>query len=174
MAPAVIFDLRGYPKGADAVLNHLLREPETDRWMHVPKIFRPALPGIPRPRHNWDGRGWNRRPAQPHIQGHVLFLTDARAVSQAESILGYVEMLGIDIVGSSTAGTNGSIRAVTLPSGSTVTFTGMKVTRHDGSRFHLEGIRPTIPIEPTVAGIRAGRDEVLDRALGSIRSKFQE
>ena len=173
-APGVIFDLRGYPKGANAVLDHLLREPETNRWMHVPQIFRPALPGIPRPRQNWDGRGWNRRPAQPHIEGHVVFLTDARAVSQAESILGYVEMLGIDIAGSPTAGTNGDSRGVTLPTGSRIRFTGMRVTRHDGSPFHLVGIHPTIPVEPTVAGIRAGRDEVLDRAVEAIRSKFQD
>jgi C-terminal processing protease CtpA/Prc len=41
----------------------------------------------------------------------------------------------------------------------------MRVTRHDGSPFHLAGVRPTVPVEPTVAGIRAGRDEVLERAL---------
>ena len=84
--------------------------------------------------------------------------------------MGYVEALGLDIVGSPTAGTNGNVRRVILPTGSAVFFTGMKVTRHDGTRSHLEGIRPTIPVEPTVAGIRAGKDEVLDRALEVIRT----
>jgi C-terminal processing protease CtpA/Prc len=54
---------------------------------------------------------------------------------------------------------------VQLPSGASFRFTGMKVTRHDGTRSHLEGIRPTVPVEPTLAGVRAGKDEVLERAL---------
>jgi hypothetical protein len=50
----------------------------------------------------------------------------------------------------------------------TVLFTGMRVTRHDGSPFHLVGVVPRIPVEPTVEGIRAGRDDVLERALAHL------
>ena len=109
-------------------------------------------------------------PAEPHISGKVVFLTGGVAISYAESVMGYVEALGLDIVGGPTAGTNGDVRAVNLPTGSTVYFTGRKVTRHDGTRSHLEGIRPTVPVEPTVAGIRAGKDEVLERALELMRT----
>ena len=142
--------------------------------MHVARIVQPALPGEPRPMPAWESFGWDLVPAQPHIAGHVVFLTDGRAISYAESVMGYVEALGIEIVGSPTAGTNGNVRRVTLPTGSTVGFTGMKVTRHDGSRSHLVGILPTIPVEPTVAGIRDGRDKVLDRALEAIRAKLED
>ncbi len=173
-APGVIFDLRGYPNETDGVLNHLLSKPDSDRWMHVARIVRPALPGEPRPRPTWQSIGWELVSAKPHIAGHAIFLTDGRAISYAESVMGYVEALGIDIVGSPTAGTNGNVRRVMLPTGSTVGFTGMKVTRHDGSRSHLVGILPTIPIEPTVAGIREGRDEVLDGALEVIRARFDD
>lgn len=173
-APGVIFDLRGYPDETDGVLNHLLSKPDTDRWMHVAKIVRPALPREPRPKPAWLSTGWDLVPAEPHIAGQVVFLTDSRAISRAESLMGYVEALGLDIVGSSTAGTNGNVRRVTLPTGSTVRFTGMKVTRHDGSRSHLVGILPTIPVEPTVDGIRDGRDEVLDRALEVIRARLDD
>ncbi len=41
----------------------------------------------------------------------------------------------------------------------------MRVLKHDGSRHHLVGIGPTVPAAPTIAGIRAGRDEVLEAAL---------
>ena len=47
--------------------------------------------------------------------------------------------------------------------------TGMKVTKHDGSQHHLVGIQPTIPMERTIAGIREGRDELLEKALEVIR-----
>jgi len=41
----------------------------------------------------------------------------------------------------------------------------MEVVNHDGSPLHGHGIIPTIPASRTIAGIRAGRDEVLERAL---------
>ena len=45
----------------------------------------------------------------------VVFLTDGGAISYAESVMGYVEALGLDIVGGPTAGTNGNVRRVNLP-----------------------------------------------------------
>ena len=164
-ARAVIFDLRGYPgDAASQVLRHLLTAPEQNRWMHLPRIAEPfgKIAG-------WQDLGWNLEPARPRIAGKVAFLTDARAISYAESVMGYVEALRLGaIVGAPTAGTNGNVNSITLPSGTTLGFTGMRVTRHDGSAFHLAGVRPTVPVEPTLAGIRAGKDEVLERALAVV------
>jgi hypothetical protein len=159
---AVIFDVRGYPGDAGArVLPHLLPVPDTDRWMHVPQIVEPfgRVAG-------WRDIGWNMTPQAPRLSGKIAFMTDGRAISYAESVMGYVEdwTLGA-IVGSPTAGANGNVNAFVVPSGLRIAFTGLKVTRHDGSVFHLRGIVPTVPVEPTVAGIRAGKDEVLERAL---------
>ena len=70
------------------------------------------------------------------------------------------------IVGSPTAGANGNVVAFTVPGGFRIAFTGMRVTGHDGqAQHHLVGITPDVPLEPTIAGVRAGRDEVLKRAL---------
>ena len=41
----------------------------------------------------------------------------------------------------------------------------MRVLKHDGSRHHGVGIAPTVPVERTRAGVAAGRDELLERAL---------
>jgi len=41
----------------------------------------------------------------------------------------------------------------------------MKVLKHDGSQHHGVGIHPTVPVERTLQGIAAGRDEALERAL---------
>ncbi len=35
----------------------------------------------------------------------------------------------------------------------------------DGSQHHLIGIRPTAAVERTIAGVAAGRDEVLEKAI---------
>jgi hypothetical protein len=45
----------------------------------------------------------------------------------------------------------------------------MRVTKHDGTQHHLVGVQPTIPVSRTIAGVIAGRDEVLERALAYVR-----
>jgi hypothetical protein len=46
-----------------------------------------------------------------------------------------------------------------------VIFTGMRVLKNDGSQHHLVGIHPTVPVSPTLTGLREGRDEELAAAL---------
>jgi C-terminal processing protease CtpA/Prc len=69
------------------------------------------------------------------------------------------------IVGGPTAGTNGNVNPFTLPGGYTVTWTGMKVLKHDGSRHHGVGIKPTVSVSRTIAGVAAGKDEFLEKAI---------
>lgn len=165
VAPAVVFDMRGYPNHTHNILRHLLREPEAIKWMQVPRIVEPdgRVAG-------WHPIGWNLEPAEPQITGKVAFLMDAEAVSYGESVLAYVEAheLGA-LVGSPTAGANGDIVRVDTLGGFFVVFTGMKVTRHDGSRLHGAGVQPSIAAAPTRAGLVAGRDEVLERGLTEVR-----
>ena len=60
------------------------------------------------------------------------------------------------------------MNSIDLPGGNRLVFTGMRVLKHDGSQHHLIGIRPTVPTERTLAGLRAGRDEVLEAALRAL------
>jgi C-terminal processing protease CtpA/Prc len=113
---------------------------------------------------------WNLKPRAPRIRGKVAFLTDGSAISYAESYMGIVEAYKLAaIVGETTAGTNGNTNNFTLPGGYHVWFTGMKVLKHDGSRHHGVGIAPTIACAPTIAGLRAGKDEVLDCGVAAVR-----
>jgi C-terminal processing protease CtpA/Prc len=167
-ARGVIFDLRGYPNGNHQVLSHLLREPDRDpAWMKVPLIVLPDREGW-----TFDEMGWNLTTAEPHIGGRVAFLTDGRAISYAESFMSFVEYYKLgEIVGEPTAGANGNVNPFTLPGGYSVSWTGMKVVKHDGSRHHTIGILPTVPCRRTIAGVAAGRDELLEKALEVIRGK---
>ena len=166
-ARGVVFDVRGYPGDAGArILPYLLDAGENDRWMHVARITGPLGEAA-----GWNSFGWNLSPVKPHIGGKVVFLSDARAISYAESVMGYVadRKLGT-IVGSDTAGTNGNVVSLATPGRFNVGFTGMRVTGHDGrTTFHLVGVRPDIPLVPTVEGLRGGRDEVLERGLAVVR-----
>ena len=136
--------------------------------MHVAKIIGPFGESA-----GWQSVGWNLKPASPRIAGKRVFLTDGRAISYAESVMGYVADLKLGtIIGGTTAGANGNVVVFPVPGSFSVAFTGMRVTRHDGQTpHHLAGITPDIPVAPTLAGLRAGRDEVLERALVEVRRK---
>ena len=80
--------------------------------------------------------------------------------------MGIVEAYRLgEIVGEATAGTNGNINQNDLPLGYKMIWTGMRVLKHDGSRHHGVGIVPTLKVSKTIAGVRAGHDEQLERAL---------
>ena len=163
----VIFDLRGYPKGNHEVISYLLTEPDTSSaWMRVPQIIYPDQESVV----GFTKHGWHMQPREPHIKGKVVFITDARAISYAESFMGFVEHYRLaEIVGQPTAGTNGNVNAFKLPGGFRITWTGMRVVKHDGSQHHLIGIQPTIPVQRTVQGVINGRDEFLEKALEIIK-----
>jgi len=168
-APGIVFDLRGYPNGTHNVLSHLLTRPDDSKdWLAVPRIIRPDHG--PTSIAGWDKHGWEMPVLEPHIAGRVAFLTGPAAVSYAESVMGLVEHYHLgEIVGSPTAGTNGNIAQIAEPTGCFSVFTGMRVAKSDGSRFHLIGVLPTIPASRTIAGVIAGRDEVLEKALAYMR-----
>ncbi len=166
-ARGVVFDLRGYPTDAGAmILPHLIDAPEADRWMHVARLVGPFGASA-----GWSSFGWDLKPATPRIAGRRVFMTDARAISYAESVMGYVADRKLaTIVGGNTAGTNGNVASFPVPSRLSLRFTGMRVTSHDGrTALHLVGVKPDVPVEPTLAGLRLGRDEVLERAIAVVQ-----
>jgi hypothetical protein len=162
-ARGIVFDVRGNASDAGIeILGHLIDAPEADRWMHVAKLVGPFGQSA-----GWESYGWNLKPVSPRLTGRIAFLTDGRAISYTESVMGYVADLKLGtILGSTTAGTNGGIEFFDVPGGFRLSLSGMRVTRHDGRRpHHLVGIKPDIAVTPTIAGVRAGHDEVLERAM---------
>lgn len=167
-AKGIVFDMRGYPTEAGSVvLRHLIDAPESDQWMHVARIAGPFGQV-----ESWESVGWNLQPAAPQLPARRVFLTDGRAISYAESVMGYVKDRKLaTIIGGPTAGTNGNIVTFATPGGFAITFTGMRVTGHDGrAQHHMIGIAPDIRLNPTLAGVRAGRDELLERALAQLQN----
>uniref|UniRef100_A0ACD5GQA7 S41 family peptidase n=1 Tax=Desertifilum tharense IPPAS B-1220 TaxID=1781255 RepID=A0ACD5GQA7_9CYAN len=99
------------------------------------------------------------------------FLVDGRAMSQTETWLGIIDRYKLgDIVGSTTAGTNGNMNGFRLPSGITILWTGMKVYKHDGSQHHLVGFQPTVAVSRTIQGVRDRKDELVERAIEVLQS----
>ncbi len=168
-AEGIICDLRGYPKGNHDLISHLLPAQDTTTgWMKNPMITRPDFENV-----DFEDYGWEMPTKEPHLgDKNVVFITDGRAISYAESYMGFIE--GYDlatIVGQPTAGTNGNVNSFELPGGIRITWTGMKVVKHDGSQQHAIGILPDIYVDKTIEGVKAGKDEFLDKAIEVIMEK---
>ncbi|MEO8621165.1 MAG: S41 family peptidase [bacterium] len=162
-AKGVVFDMRGYPSQVNtpAIFAHL-----TDSTIHSALFESPLLTLPDRADMSFISGDWSIAPVAPRITARVAFLSGGGSISYAESTLGVVEEYKLgDIVGEPSAGTNGNVNPFTLPGGYTVSWTGMRVTRRNGSPHHGVGVVPTVPVSPTVSGISAGRDEVLERAV---------
>ena len=169
-ARGLIFDLRGYPRQVNAaeVLSHLIQEPATSAQWHIPYV---TTPDRERLAFN-QSPGWNIQPAAVYFPAPRVFLTGGGAISYAESVMGIVAHYRLaDIVGETTAGTNGNVNLFILPGGYQIGWTGMKVLKHDGSRHHGVGIAPTLSVKRTIAGVTRGEDEVLNAAIQLLRSR---
>ncbi len=168
-APGIVFDVRGRPNGNQQILSHLLtRADDSNAWAAIPHLIRPDHTPTSVP--TWETTGWALPMLPPHLGGRIAFLAGPTSISYAESVLGIVEHYHLGaIVGSVTAGTNGDIAEITAPTGCRTTFTGLRVTKHDGTRHHLVGVQPTILVSRTIAGVAAGRDEVIEAALAYVR-----
>lgn len=72
------------------------------------------------------------------------------------------------IVGSTTAGAAGNVSTIFLPGKLRTMISGNGVCYYDGKETQRVGIVPDVIIEPTIEGVKAGRDEQLEKAIGII------
>lgn len=161
-ARGIVFDVRGYPKTTPLPLAYLTSTPLAPGPSAIPVVTRPDRDGMTFA----PVSGAAVLPRTPRLAARAAFLTDGRAISYAETFLSLVERhrLG-EIVGGPTAGTNGNMNPFQVPGGYQIFWTGMKVTKPDGSPHHGVGIQPTVPAARTLAGVAEGRDEVLEKGI---------
>lgn len=98
-----------------------------------------------------------------------MLLIDERAISQSEHLgMTLRAANGTVFIGSPTTGANGGVTGFPVPGGIEVRITGSEAKWPDGRQLQRVGLLPDIEAHPTVAGIRAGRDEILERASAYI------
>lgn len=109
-------------------------------------------------------------PQTSRYAGKVMVLVDEISQSQSE----YTAMAlrvgpRVKVVGSTTAGADGNVSKIPLPGGLRTMISGIGVFYPDKRPTQRIGIIPDIEVMPTINGIRAMRDEVLDAAINEIR-----
>lgn len=166
---ALIVDMRCYPREF-MVFNFIGRYfmPRTSPhvvWLTptgiLPGVFYeiqnslPANPDIPAITENPD-----------YYKGRVVVLVDSSTQSQAEyTTMAFQATPRCTVVGTQTAGADGNISALVMPGGNFGYFSGLGVLYPDGTNTQRTGVRIDVPVHATVAGLQAGRDEILEKAL---------
>jgi hypothetical protein len=170
-ARGIVLDQRGYPTSAVlfGILGHLSTEPLHTAPLLIPIVTYPDHQQIA-----YQDAGFPIAPLTPTIKAKLVFLINSNdAVSQAETVLSIVEGYHLGaLVGSHTAGTDGDFVGLKLPGGYTVTWTGMRATKLDGSQLMHVGVLTTVRVERTIRGVIAGRDEVLERGVQVLKEEL--
>ena len=109
---------------------------------------------------------------QRHYAKPVLVLTGAATFSAAEDFaVAFDGMQRGTLVGEATAGSTGQPLFIKLPGGGAARICTKQDSYPDGRPFVGVGVQPQHIVRPTVDGVRAGRDEVLEAALAQLPSK---
>lgn len=104
-------------------------------------------------------------PGPKHYKGRVIILVDEISQSQAEyTAMALRAMPHAVVVGSTTAGADGDTSKIPLPGGLSTIVSGLGVFYPNHRPTQRVGIVPDLVVRPTVEGIAAGRDEVLEAA----------
>ncbi|RFP63722.1 peptidase S41 [Hymenobacter lapidiphilus] len=102
---------------------------------------------------------------RPYL-GKVVVLVNEVTLSLAEYMAMALQVNPrATIMGSTTAGADGDVTRITLPGDLVTRFSGLGVLYPDGRETQRVGIVPQVRVEPTEEGIRAKRDEVLEKAM---------
>jgi C-terminal processing protease CtpA/Prc len=110
------------------------------------------------------------QPQPSRYAGKVMILVDETSQSQSE----YTAMAlragpRAKVVGSTTAGADGNVSPIPLPGGLRAMISGIGVFYPDKRPTQRIGIIPDVEVRPTIDGVRANRDEVLDAAIVEIQ-----
>jgi C-terminal processing protease CtpA/Prc len=96
----------------------------------------------------------------------VAVLVDEKSMSASEyAAMAFRAAPGAIVVGSQTAGADGNLSMLDLPGFLKTGFSGIGIFYPDKRPTQQIGIVPDIEVRPTIAGIRGGRDEVLEAAV---------
>jgi len=157
---ALIFDIRNYPQGTMWYMIRYL----FDAPIHIANFTVPDIryPGTLYWHYETVGTG----DFSNTYNKSIFILFDERTQSQAEyTIMAFEQHPKAIKIGSQTSGADGNVSIIYLPGGIMSYYTGLGLFYPDFTETQRIGIIPDIEVHPTIAGIRDGRDEVLEAAL---------
>jgi C-terminal processing protease CtpA/Prc len=161
----IVFDMRGYPQGTGWFIAPRLNV----RGARYGALFSRRLVSAETPEREQTSVSFSQ-PIETTdswiYKGKTVLLIDERTVSQSEHLgLFFEAAAGTKFVGTPTAGANGDITFFSVPGIASFRFGGHEVRHADGRQLQRIGLVPDVLVAPTLRGIRAGKDEVLERGI---------
>ena len=95
----------------------------------------------------------------------VVMVNEYTQSSAEDNVLGFQLAPNVTVIGSTTAGADGKVVNFNMPGGITTYMTGLGVYYPDGSNLQRCGVHIDEVINPTLEGIKKGKDEVLEKAI---------
>ncbi|PWK69968.1 peptidase S41-like protein [Mucilaginibacter oryzae] len=109
---------------------------------------------------------------EDNYKGKVVVIVNEATQSAAEyTTMEFQSSPDVKVIGSITAGADGGVASILLPGGLHTGISALGVLYPDGTESQRKGVKIDEHIEPTINGIRAGRDELLERATAIINGK---
>lgn len=111
-------------------------------------------------------------PEGGEYKGKVVVIVNSETLSQSEyTTMALQSSPNVTVIGSKTAGADGDVCPITLPGGINTLISGLEILYPDGTETQRRGIKIDEQVKPTIAGIKDGRDELLERAKAIIGGK---
>jgi C-terminal processing protease CtpA/Prc len=105
-------------------------------------------------------------------KGKVVIIVNETTQSNAEyTTMALQSIPGAVTIGSTTAGADGNVSAITLPGGLGTMISGISILYPDGTETQRKGVKIDRRMQPSIEGIRDGKDELLQAALGIINGR---
>lgn len=159
-----IVDIRNYPSEfvVFALGGHFVSQPTPFVRFTIADVLNPGA-------FTWTNPPLALSPIEPRYPGKVVVLVDETSISQAEyTAMALRAAPNAIVVGSTTAGADGNVSKVPLPGGLDSLISGIGVFYPDKKPTQRVGIVPDVEARPSIAGLREGRDEVLEAAIRQI------
>lgn len=161
----LIIDCRNYPSEfiVHDVCSYLLPRATTFTKITVGDISTPGLFYT-----LVDQKTGNTNP--DYYKGKVVILVNEITQSSAEfHAMAYSTHPNALVIGSTTAAADGNVSPFFLPGGIRTMFSGIGIYYPNGDDTQRVGVKLDVDVSPTIDGIKAGKDEVLEKAIALIR-----
>jgi len=110
-------------------------------------------------------------PGRNVYRGKVVVIVNELTQSQAEyTTMAFQSSPNVTVIGSTTAGADGDVSSIILPGNISTMISGIGVLYPDGTETQRKGVKINCIVHPTLNGIKAGRDELLEKAVAIINT----
>lgn len=156
----IIVDMRCYPSDEmNNTFGNYIKPFEspfikfTEASLTYPGLFTYSKPSV------------NGKKSADNYTGKVVVIVNALAQSNAEFVtMAFQSAPNVTVIGSSSAGADGNITAIQLPGMFSTHISSIGCYYPDGTNAQRVGVKIDHIVKPTIKGIQAGRDELLEKA----------